>query len=64
MYQLRDYQQDAVDQTFRMLKNATIPEAKPVICLPTGAGKSLVIAELARVAVGYVKGYDIGWLWS
>jgi DNA repair protein RadD len=56
MYQLRDYQQDAVDQTFRMLTNATIPEAKPVICLPTGAGKSLVIAELARVAVSDFKG--------
>lgn len=56
MYQLRDYQQDAVDQTFRMLTNAEIPEAKPVICLPTGAGKSLVIAELARRAVADFKG--------
>lgn len=56
MYQLRDYQQDAVDQTFRMLTNAEIPQAKPVICLPTGAGKSLVIAELARRAVADFKG--------
>jgi len=56
MYQLRDYQQDAVDQTFRMLTNAETPEAKPVICLPTGAGKSLVIAEIARRAVADFRG--------
>ena len=47
MFQLRPYQQDAVDATlahFRACNDAA------VIVLPTGAGKSLVIAELARLA--------------
>lgn len=56
MYKLRDYQADAVEQAYRVLTNKEIPGAKPVICLPTGAGKSLVIAELARVAVSDFKG--------
>ncbi len=56
MFQLRDYQQDAVAQAFKHLTNAELPGCKPVICLPTGAGKSLVIAEIARVAVSDFKG--------
>lgn len=47
MFQLRPYQQDAVNATlshFRATNDAA------VIVLPTGAGKSLVIAELARLA--------------
>lgn len=51
MYQLRPYQQEAVDATlahFRAYNTAA------VIVLPTGAGKSLVIAELARLARGRV----------
>ena len=47
MFQLRPYQQQAVDATlnhFRRTNDAA------VIVLPTGAGKSLVIAELARLA--------------
>ncbi|TGE83250.1 ATP-dependent helicase [Pseudoalteromonas sp. KS88] len=46
-YILRPYQQEAVEKTiahFRKTDNAA------VIVLPTGAGKSLVIAELARIA--------------
>lgn len=46
-YILRPYQQEAVERTvahFRKTDNAA------VIVLPTGAGKSLVIAELARIA--------------
>lgn len=45
--ELRDYQREAVDQTFRWLGSAA---GNPVIVLPTGAGKSLVIAELCRQA--------------
>ncbi len=51
MYKLRNYQQEAVDNTITYFKKKRDPA---VIVLPTGAGKSLVIAELARVAKGRV----------
>ncbi len=51
MYQLRPYQQEAVDATVRYFKSHSTPSC---IVLPTGAGKSLVIAELARIANGRV----------
>jgi DNA repair protein RadD len=51
MYQLRDYQQQAVANTIRYFQKKRDPA---VIVLPTGAGKSLVIAELARIARGRV----------
>ena len=51
MYQLRDYQQTAVDNAVQYFKKKREPA---VVVLPTGAGKSLVIAELARVAKGRV----------
>lgn len=51
MYILRDYQQSSVDATLLHFRNEKSPA---VIVLPTGAGKSLVIAELARLARGRV----------
>ncbi len=51
MYKLRGYQQEAVDKSIGHFKRTRDPA---VIVLPTGAGKSLVIAELARVAKGRV----------
>lgn len=51
MYKLRPYQQAAVDATLRHFRKSRTPA---VIVLPTGAGKSLVIAELAKVARGRV----------
>lgn len=51
MYQLRAYQKQAVDNTIQHFRKSRQPA---VIVLPTGAGKSLVIAELARVARGRV----------
>jgi len=51
MYQLRDYQQTAVDNVVKYFKKKRDPA---VVVLPTGAGKSLVIAELAHVAKGRV----------
>ena len=51
MYQLRPYQQEAVDHTLKYFRRHRDPA---VIVLPTGAGKSLVIAELARIAKGRV----------
>lgn len=51
MYKLRSYQQEAVDKCLDHFRKSRFPA---VIVLPTGAGKSLVIAELARIAKGRV----------
>lgn len=51
MYKLRSYQQEAVDSTLNHFRRKRTPA---VIVLPTGAGKSLVIAELAKIARGRV----------
>lgn len=51
MYQLRPYQKEAVDATVRYFRRHREPGT---VVLPTGAGKSLVIAELARIAKGRV----------
>lgn len=51
MFKLREYQQQAVNNVIRFFQKKKEPA---VIVLPTGAGKSLVIAELARIAKGRV----------
>lgn len=51
MYQLRPYQKESVDAVIAHFRKERSPA---VIVLPTGAGKSLVIAELARIAKGRV----------
>jgi DNA repair protein RadD len=51
MYKLRDYQQEAVKNVLAFFRKRREPA---MIVLPTGAGKSLVIAELARIARGRV----------
>ncbi len=51
MYQLRDYQQQTVQAVLHYFRRQSEPA---VVVLPTGAGKSLVIAELARLAKGRV----------
>ncbi len=51
MYKLRDYQQDAVKNVLQFFRKKREPA---LVVLPTGAGKSLVIAELARIAKGRV----------
>jgi DNA repair protein RadD len=51
VYQLRDYQQEAVDNVLSFFRKKRVPA---MVVLPTGAGKSLVIAELARIARGRV----------
>lgn len=50
-FTLRPYQREAVDAAVAYFRRHTQPAA---IVLPTGAGKSLVIAELARLARGRV----------
>lgn len=51
MYTLRPYQTDSVKAVIHYFRQHDTPA---VIVLPTGAGKSLVIAELARLAKGRV----------
>jgi DNA or RNA helicases of superfamily II len=51
MYTLRPYQSDAVKAVLHYFRRHASPA---VAVLPTGAGKSLVIAELARIAKGRV----------
>src|SRR6476660_2824446 len=51
MYKIRDYQKKEVRNAVRFFQKKRDPA---VIVLPTGAGKSLVIAELARIAKGRV----------
>lgn len=51
MYTLRPYQSDSVKAVIHYFRKQSAPA---VIVLPTGAGKSLVIAELARIARGRV----------
>ncbi|CAM3832225.1 DEAD/DEAH box helicase [Rheinheimera salexigens] len=46
-FKLRPYQQEAVTATLKHFRQS---DESAVIVLPTGAGKSLVIAELARLA--------------
>lgn len=50
-YALRPYQQHAVNAVIRYFRQSADPA---VVVLPTGAGKSLVISELARRARGRV----------
>ncbi len=50
-FQLRPYQQESVDSVVLHFKSSNDP---CVVVLPTGAGKSLVIAELAKIAFGNV----------
>ena len=51
VYKLRPYQQEAVNSVVKHFKKTRDPA---VIVLPTGSGKSLVIAELAKIARGRV----------
>lgn len=51
MFELRPYQKDAVRAVIEHFRRSSDPA---VVVLPTGAGKSLVIAQLARLARGRV----------
>ena len=51
MFELRPYQKDAVRSVIEHFRQGSDPA---VVVLPTGAGKSLVIAQLAQLARGRV----------
>lgn len=46
---LREYQQHSIDNLYRWWERHTEPTDAPLVVLPTGAGKSVVIAELVRL---------------
>ncbi len=48
---LRDYQQRTIDMLYSWFYENRTPEKHPCLVLPTGAGKSLVIAALVRDAI-------------
>ena len=48
MIQLREYQSRAVNQMFAWWEKHQEPDDIPVCCLPTAAGKSIIIAEVVR----------------
>lgn len=49
MYSLRWYQQEAIDALFNFFWNNLT--GNPVIAMPTGTGKSIVIAEFCRIVL-------------
>ena len=51
-YELRDYQQEASDSAVRFFN--TKNRRNGILVLPTGAGKSLVIADIASKLTGNV----------
>lgn len=55
--QLRPYQQEAVDSIFRWFEQNK--EGNPLVVLPTGAGKSLVIAAFIREVLAAYPGERI-----
>lgn len=55
-FKLRDYQTEAVYSVFRYFDKHKAASGDPVIVLPTGTGKSLVIAEFLRLLVTWFPG--------
>lgn len=49
--ELRYYQRDAIDATYKYLKEN--PDKNPLVVLPTGAGKTPVIAKICSDAIGW-----------
>ncbi len=47
-YSLRPYQQQASDSAVRYLENKAVTKGAGLIVLPTGSGKSLVIADIVN----------------
>jgi len=56
MYKLRNYQSEAVNSVIEWVKRTTEP---CLVELPTGSGKSIVIAELAKILTSISKGKKV-----
>lgn len=52
MYQLRPYQQEAVDRGIEFFNSAN--RSRPIMVLPTGSGKSIIIAFIVKALSGNV----------
>lgn len=50
---LRHYQNKSIDHTFEWMRELRNPEENGLIVLPTGTGKSLVIAKLCEIITKY-----------
>lgn len=57
--QLRPYQQEALDALFNYFTTHTNPEDNPVVAMPTGTGKSPVIASFCHKVLGWWPGQRI-----
>ncbi len=55
--QLRPYQKTAVDSLLHYWR--TRPEGQPIICAPTGSGKSRILAEVCRLVLAKRPHYRI-----
>ncbi|MEO1035204.1 MAG: DEAD/DEAH box helicase [Pseudomonadota bacterium] len=51
MYELREYQQKSVDLALQRVSEGQ----RPIICAPTGSGKSIIAAEIARRSLAQGK---------
>lgn len=49
-FKLREYQKDAIDACFDYLNNN---EGNPILCLPTGAGKSIIVSHILQELLKY-----------
>lgn len=56
MFKLRDYQTEAVYSIYRYFDKHKASSGDPVVVLPTGTGKSLVIAEFFRLLLTWFPG--------
>lgn len=57
--QLRNYQLDAVNAIFAFLRDHPDPKDSPLVALPTGTGKSLVIAGIIKMIMQWWPGRRI-----
>lgn len=55
MLSLRYYQHDAIDNCFNYISNPKNYGKNPLIVVPTGAGKSLIIAKISEMVLSYDK---------
>ena len=50
-FKLRDYQQESIDKLYQYFFNGNI--GNPLVVLPTGSGKGIVIAKFIELAMQY-----------
>lgn len=48
MHELRDYQRESIEKTFEWLRKN---DGNPLIVIPTGCGKTMIIADICRIVM-------------